>query len=99
MEIVCSENGKLVIKELKAEAQGESPLCIEAIAKRLYDECCGWANYRRLAEADAKYDAPAEHEFTHLLMALDDLCTALKKAKLTATESTELAKLVACLKG
>ncbi|MBQ3569548.1 MAG: hypothetical protein IJA20_02620 [Methanocorpusculum sp.] len=72
-----------------------SPTSPKEAAKRVADECEGWMKYKKLSAYNAeKYNIPAKQEFGHMLLALSDLFSRIRKENLTPDEKGELKKLV-----
>lgn len=92
MEYLAFENGKPVMTNGDMKTATDSP---EEAAERVADECEGWLKYKHLSKYNAeKYAVPAKQEFGHMLLALNDLFSRVRKESLTSEEKAELKRLV-----
>ena len=90
--LAFGEDGRPMMTDGQTETSTSSP---EEAADRVADECEGWLKYKHLSAYNAeKYSVPAKQEFGHMLLALSDLFSRIRKENLTMEEKSELKKLV-----
>lgn len=90
--LAFGEDGRPMMTDGHMKTSSNSP---KEAAERVADECEGWLKYKGLSAYNAeKYTVPAKQEFGHMLLALSDLFSRIRKENLTMEEKSELKKLV-----
>ena len=94
MKVFGVRDGEPGVYEIPGAASATSSNGPDEAVERLKDECKGWLKYKKMGD---KYAIPAKQEFEHMLLALDDTFSRIKKQNLTDHEKAEMKKLTTAI--